>query len=710
MAMDHAIWGSCHIPLFLLGDYKYDRLSPGDAVRILNLEPSDDFDSPLCGYITQHQPGLEVIDPDARSWYSAVSYTWGNNPKFSHKLFLRLDHQTVRLVHGNTKWALLPITYNVNLLLRHLRDAHEETHLWIDSVCINQTDQEEKARQIPLMSQIYAYANRVHIWLGENEAEDAQRAFSLLRKIELGGWTETDEHDFLCLQKFFNRPWFTRRWVIQEIFFANDAIFHCGHHTMSLSVVMAALFKAEGLGLNEVLGCGWRMLTSSIGLGHLQAQRQRRVQRRGLLPLLWDLHESECSDERDRIAAVYALADDRERAPLYYDIGGWEEMYMKIASHYLNNDTDTAHVVLLHLCTFGSIKPTKGDVVPSWVPDWSKTRQEPQRWESLPGWESPIPRSRINSVWSWLGMIRLTRWSRYRLKPSSVLKSRIKQWSGSPTSITEVSTHCLRVQYDVLTFIFRCGIVDHIVCPALSKDFWEEVVRLVGRHGVKDFFKRDGVSGRANKCHQVEVESLSLLLASVLAERGFLLDDVEKPIRELCAGLYAGLGHERDCRVPTKEQKGILRKIRFTMKKSMLLRVQTTVGYYWAIGPLNMVKGDWLTPVIPHGERVPHGRPYVRIARFMALRPTGKGERWKTWFPSPTSEPEDRFHRLWGFMRTKVEPAHIAVQFVGHGRSCIPFFDCSPLPHGVVMGRLFLQAVTSADGRSLPGPISFNIS
>ena len=41
------------------------------------------------------------------------------------------------------------------------------THLWVDALCINQDDQEERARQIAMMGDIYSHAANVIVWLGE---------------------------------------------------------------------------------------------------------------------------------------------------------------------------------------------------------------------------------------------------------------------------------------------------------------------------------------------------------------------------------------------------------------------------------------------------------------------------------------------------------------------------------------------------------------
>lgn len=708
--MKHTIWGSSDVPILL--PYQYEPLIAGDAVRILHLEPANDFHSPLRGFMTQQQLTFESMEPDG-CLYSAVSYTWGD-PKLSHKLFLR----------RKTKWSLLPITKNADLLLRHIRDARKVTPLWIDGVCLNQGDHREKAQQVPLMGQIYAHAKRVHIWLGDEEIEDAKQAFSLIRRIEIkgGGMLQPGTDEFLCLERFFNRPWFTRRWIIQETFFAHDAIFHCGHHTISLSRVMAVLAKAHVVP-SELPGWGSRMLKTSIGVG--------QTHRQGLLSLLWDLHESECSDQRDRIAAVYNLADNHERPPLHYGTGNWKKMYTKIASWYLDNDADTAHALLLHLCDFGSIQSSRNNEVPSWVPNWSTNRQEVIPFQVLQSrLEYSTHDNRKTISGGWVGMT--SQWL-----PLSILKvslSESKRWKqklaqcqwnedpgqgvkGSPAPMQfEVSGSRLRLNYDFFTFTYGCGTVDHVVCPALSEDFWEEIVGLVRRREkrlglVKYRFRTNSVVFQARKRHQMEIDSLSSLLVSVLGGRdsspGYMLSGLWKPIRKLCAGLRPGRDNEKDLQALTGDQKLLLQRIRSAVKNMAIMRVQATLGYYWAVGPPNLVKGDWLIPIIGQGEEVPR-RPELRITRFMCLRPINPEAKKDTWYPSPTSDPESRLRGLLGIKMAEVDAVNITAKFAGCGGSCLNSFDYN-LRHDTVMWKVLRQATEAAKKRGLPGPIIFDI-
>jgi hypothetical protein len=69
----------------------------------------------------------------------------------------------------------MQVTVNLESALRHLRDKfHLSTHFWIVSVCINQEDDEEKMQQVSQMRYIFADAEFVMMWVGE---EDELTAF-----------------------------------------------------------------------------------------------------------------------------------------------------------------------------------------------------------------------------------------------------------------------------------------------------------------------------------------------------------------------------------------------------------------------------------------------------------------------------------------------------------------------------------------------------
>ena len=80
------------------------------------------------------------------------------------------------------KWTKLPIQANLMAALRHLRQPSRSRTLWINAICINQKDNDEKSIQIQQMAIIYKSARRVVIWLGL-AANDSQLALRTLQYL-----------------------------------------------------------------------------------------------------------------------------------------------------------------------------------------------------------------------------------------------------------------------------------------------------------------------------------------------------------------------------------------------------------------------------------------------------------------------------------------------------------------------------------------------
>jgi hypothetical protein len=110
---------------------------------------------------------LRVVSLDDKPIYDAISYVWGS-PFPSYQI----------VCSGNN----LPITKNCYDALRSLIRNSKIRTIWIDAVCINQSDSSEKNHQVPLMPDIYGAAKRVYIWLG-NGTEDSDEALEWVMSI-----------------------------------------------------------------------------------------------------------------------------------------------------------------------------------------------------------------------------------------------------------------------------------------------------------------------------------------------------------------------------------------------------------------------------------------------------------------------------------------------------------------------------------------------
>jgi hypothetical protein len=97
------------------------------------------------------QCNLLVSPLNSAPEYEALSYTWGNPDNFNFRV--RVDD------------VLVPVRRNLLCALRVLRGDTERL-LWIDALCINQEDSNEKGRQVEIMGKIYRHADQVLAWLG----------------------------------------------------------------------------------------------------------------------------------------------------------------------------------------------------------------------------------------------------------------------------------------------------------------------------------------------------------------------------------------------------------------------------------------------------------------------------------------------------------------------------------------------------------------
>ena len=118
----------------------------GLNVRILELLPGASADPIACRLVVRRLTGV--------SRFEALSYTWGST-------------ETAATITANG--SSLNVTTNLEEALRHLRRKSRRRRLWVDAICINQNDPDERATQVMQMGQIYRNADHVLIWLGPGD-------------------------------------------------------------------------------------------------------------------------------------------------------------------------------------------------------------------------------------------------------------------------------------------------------------------------------------------------------------------------------------------------------------------------------------------------------------------------------------------------------------------------------------------------------------
>ncbi|KAF7187775.1 hypothetical protein HII31_10911 [Pseudocercospora fuligena] len=162
---------------------------------------------------------ISVWDMDNLPEYRAISYTWGLPPDAA-SIFLSGQTFSIR---PNCHYAL----WQAGL---HFPD----TYIWTDSICIDQTNVEEKNQQVQMMGSIYSNATGVLACVGPH-ADDSEQLYQRAIKYEAASYrSEHRVRDWHIIRSFGRRPYFFRLWIVQELRLAEQITILCGEHRLNL--------------------------------------------------------------------------------------------------------------------------------------------------------------------------------------------------------------------------------------------------------------------------------------------------------------------------------------------------------------------------------------------------------------------------------------------------------------------------------------------
>jgi len=167
----------------------------------------------------QHFPFLRAPS------YIALSYCWGE----------RLQPYTVQI---NGKIATInPNLHRALAALRHHCRYASEVYFWIDALCIDQSNEEEKGSQIPRMASLFHRASRVVAYLGQPDHNSAivlgylRQRQGAIGDARATGTVLAKELLSTAVSTFFERAWFSRIWIVQEFSVASTLLFMVGTET-----------------------------------------------------------------------------------------------------------------------------------------------------------------------------------------------------------------------------------------------------------------------------------------------------------------------------------------------------------------------------------------------------------------------------------------------------------------------------------------------
>ena len=364
--------------------YRYNQLPKiGSTTRLIELLGGDDPQIHCKMHVVDLEDTRTLPGNGQHGKYEALSYTW--------------QSQTLSdcVICNGKLLSVTPVLYEA---LRALRRATGSRFLWIDQLCINQEDVNERNSQVRLMRLIYNRADLVIAWLGPEDRYTAA-AFGLVQTIfskhvspdlsldaepeaiwdkqqmNAMGLPRFPSFPWEALARLFERPYFRRTWVVQEVVVASDIIIRWGSFTFSWEHVE---YVARSL-----LATGWiRALKKVYGsncipnyvqtIGNIKASFSELRGGPGI-PLSLLLNASRgfgATDPRDKAIALVGLADHRSlgssaTAVLDYS-KSVEDLYTEVTGHLIKRERS-----LNLLSSVEDIVDRVFMSLPSWVPNYS---------------------------------------------------------------------------------------------------------------------------------------------------------------------------------------------------------------------------------------------------------------------------------------------------------------------------------------------------
>ncbi|KAJ8130370.1 hypothetical protein O1611_g3262 [Lasiodiplodia mahajangana] len=313
-------------------EFRYLPLQRPGMIRLLRLTPQQDATARIECQLFDY-PLVELTH--ALHLYEALSYVWGSaNGYYSIS------------VNGR----VLSVTENLHTALLELRDRHIERVLWIDAICINQTDHPEKEEQIKLMAGIFSKASRVIVWLGPG-VDGGDQALQDIRHAADDASTEPVTSTTASQQAIIallRRPWFERIWVLQEVAAAQNILIKCG------SVAINGYAFSVGLNsklLDPIYQVSPDLRSLLRPVAHLMRSTVFRQGKSPSFPgeislplrpigeLIDMYHTRKSTILHDKVFALLGMSSDEiaPRLPLNYHVS-WDSLLRRLVEYLLGNE------------------------------------------------------------------------------------------------------------------------------------------------------------------------------------------------------------------------------------------------------------------------------------------------------------------------------------------------------------------------------------
>ncbi|KAK0506890.1 hypothetical protein JMJ35_010590 [Cladonia borealis] len=312
--------------------------------------------------------------------FEALSYVWGD-PTIRAPVFC--------------DGRMLKVTINLRDALKQLRQRDNPRFLWVDAICIDQEGNlEEKSYQVNNMRKIYSNATGVIVWLGLDDnglaktAADAMEGIARsicdaksrsvsdlweidhLKILAMGSvsWKELScntPETWNSLFWYFDRPWFTRVWVYQEVTSGPKVLFLCGEVELDWDIIGLI---AEYITVNRSLFdtyCFWK---SNIWCA--VTYRDRRLLSDSCLDLLNSARGLKATKLMDKVYSLLGMPNFSVRNL------GLKADYKKSDAEVYQDMGDVALTSMQNLDLLAYVQHDQeiSQDYPSWIPRWDQAK------------------------------------------------------------------------------------------------------------------------------------------------------------------------------------------------------------------------------------------------------------------------------------------------------------------------------------------------
>lgn len=320
-------------------EYVYTPIEQDGRIRVLTVHPGGLKDD-IVG-------DLAVFNISPPSDYNAISYSWADENG---------DDSKSSEIYLGAMRVPLRVTRNCASALRRIRNPRHAVRVWVDAVCIDQNNVQERNHQVNLMRKIYTQAATTYVYLGESDDQSDE----LLQNLAGGDWAQPH-----LLENLLRRRYFSRLWVLQEVTLSKHVVVICGATKVPLSVF------APG-NLTRIYTTSYY---NSIVPPLFTIKWRPNKGPPKLLDLLLHGRKCQATNPKDKVFAVLGMIEEKmaEKYQLCADYTqSIEQVYTSAARYLATAEGNGANALLGNISSPDPLTEKSIEYcLPTWVPDWS---------------------------------------------------------------------------------------------------------------------------------------------------------------------------------------------------------------------------------------------------------------------------------------------------------------------------------------------------